>query len=81
MTEQQAQTATAVYRELEAARQRLARLVAIAPLLSGVTLHAVGMPSLRIEGLRAERLRCVARMAEETLAARIHDLEQQLAAL
>jgi hypothetical protein len=81
MTEAQAQTATAVYRELQTARYHLARLVAINPLLSGVTLHAPGMASLRIEGLRAERLRCVARMSEETLAARIHELEQQLAQL
>lgn len=81
MTEQQAQTATAVYGQLLAARQHLARLVAVAPLLSGVTLHAPGTVPIRIEGLRAERLRCVARMAEETLAARIQELEQQLAAL
>ena len=81
MTEQQAQTATAVYRELETSRHHLARLVALAPLLSGMTLHAPGLAPVRIEGLRAERLRCVARMAEETLTARITELEQQLAAL
>ncbi|MDO7888188.1 hypothetical protein [Hymenobacter cheonanensis] len=81
MTEQQAQTATAVYGQLVSARQELARLRELAPLLSGVALHAPGMAPVRIEGLRAERLRCVARMSEETLASRIADLEQQLAQL
>lgn len=81
MTEQQAQAATAVYEQLLTARHHLARLVAIAPLLSGVMLHAPGVPAVRIEGLRAERLRGVARLSEEALTARIADLEQQLAAL
>lgn len=81
MTEAQAQAATAVYGQLTTARQDLERLREVAPLLAGVALHAPGMRPLMLEGLRAERLRCIARMEEETLLARIAALEQQLAQL
>jgi hypothetical protein len=81
MTEAQVLTAKAVYEQLLTARLELARLAAIKPLLSGVTLHAPGMAPIRLEGLQAQRLACMVRMGEDTLAARITALEQQLAAL
>lgn len=82
MSEQQAQTAKAVYEQLLAARKELARLRAIRPLLCGVTLHAgPGVTPVRVEGVRAERLTCAANAAENTLQGRIADLEAKLSEL
>lgn len=82
MSEQQAQTAKAVYEQLLAARQELARLRAIRPLLCGVTLHAgPGVAPVKIEGVQAEKLTCAANAAEVWLVARITALQQELAEL
>jgi hypothetical protein len=81
MTEQQVQTATAVYEQLLAARKELAQLRSVRPYLCGLTLHAPGMRPFKIEGLQAEKLTCAADAAEAWLLARIAALEQQLAEL
>jgi len=81
MSEQQAQTAKAVYEQLLAARQELAQLRSVRPYLCGLTLHAPGMRPLRLEGVQAEKLSCAADAAEAWLLARLATLEQQLAAL
>lgn len=81
MSEQQAQTAKAVYEQLVAARQELAALLSVRPYLSGLTLHAPGMRPFRLDGIQAERLTCVAQLAEALFTARITALEQQLAEL
>jgi uncharacterized protein involved in exopolysaccharide biosynthesis len=82
MSEQQAQTAKAVYEQLVAARQELAQLRAIRPLLCGVTLHAgPGVAPVRVDGVQAERLTCAANAAENALRGRIADLEAKLSEL
>jgi hypothetical protein len=82
MSEQEAQTAKALYEQLLAARQELAQLRAIRPLLCGVTLHAgPGVAPVRIEGVQAERLICAANAAEVWIVARITALQQELAQL
>jgi hypothetical protein len=81
MSEQQAQTAKAVYERLVAARQELAALRSVRPYLSGLTLHAPGMRPFKLEGVQAEQLACAAGLAEALFSARIAALEQQLAEL
>ncbi|MGI4871494.1 MAG: hypothetical protein ACRYFX_09985 [Janthinobacterium lividum] len=87
MTEQQVKAATAVYGQLVEARQELNRLLAIRPLLSGLTLQARpgttvgGIGTVRVSGLRPEQLRAMADLAEQTLRQQIADLEKQLAGL
>lgn len=81
MSEQQAQTATAVYEQLLAARKELAQLAGVRPYLCGLTLHAPGMRPLKLEGVQAEKLTGAADVAEAWLSARIAALEQQLAEL
>ncbi|MGI4872061.1 MAG: hypothetical protein ACRYFX_12890 [Janthinobacterium lividum] len=81
MTEAQAQAATAVYGQLLAARQELARLGDVRPLLSGISLHAPGIAPVRVEGVQAQALQCAADLAEQRLRARVQELENQLAQL
>jgi hypothetical protein len=81
MSEQQAQTAKAVYEQLVAARKELAQLIGVRPYLCGLSLHAPGMRPIKLEGMQAEKLACAAQVAEAWISARIATLEQQLAEL
>lgn len=81
MSEPQAQTATAVYEQLLAARHELAALVSVRPYLCGLTLHAPGVRPFQLAGVQAAQLMGTAQLAESLLAARIEALEQHLAAL